>query len=50
MTVTTERQAGPTAIRPFTIEFPEADLDDLRARIAATRWPDSVMAGSMVSA
>ena len=28
-----------TAIRPFTIETPEADLDDLRARIAATRWP-----------
>jgi pimeloyl-ACP methyl ester carboxylesterase len=28
------------AIRPFTIEFPEADIDDLRARIAATRWPE----------
>jgi pimeloyl-ACP methyl ester carboxylesterase len=28
------------AIRPFTIETPEADLDDLRARIAATRWPE----------
>jgi hypothetical protein len=23
-----------------TIEFPEADLEDLRARIAATRWPE----------
>jgi hypothetical protein len=31
--------ADATAIRPFTIETPEADLDDLRARIAATRWP-----------
>jgi pimeloyl-ACP methyl ester carboxylesterase len=30
---------GDTTIRPFTIETPEADLDDLRARIAATRWP-----------
>ena len=29
-----------TAIRPFTIETPQADLDDLRARIAATRWPE----------
>ena len=29
--------ADATAIRPFTIETPEADLDDLRARIAATR-------------
>jgi pimeloyl-ACP methyl ester carboxylesterase len=33
----TEKSA---AIRPFTIEFPEADLEDLRARIAATRWPE----------
>ena len=32
--------AGSTAIRPFTVEIPEADLDDLRARIAATRWPN----------
>jgi pimeloyl-ACP methyl ester carboxylesterase len=27
-------------LRPFAIETPEADLEDLRARIAATRWPD----------
>src|SRR4051812_42183051 len=29
-----------TVLRPFTIKTPEADLEDLRARIAATRWPD----------
>ena len=40
MAVTIERSAGDTAIRPFTIEIPEADLEDLRARIAATRWPE----------
>jgi pimeloyl-ACP methyl ester carboxylesterase len=28
------------AIRPFRINFPEADLTDLRARVSATRWPD----------
>jgi pimeloyl-ACP methyl ester carboxylesterase len=28
------------AIRPFSVNFPEADLVDLRRRIAATRWPD----------
>jgi pimeloyl-ACP methyl ester carboxylesterase len=39
MSVTTEGPAEATAIRPFTIETPKADLDDLRARIAATRWP-----------
>jgi hypothetical protein len=40
MSVKTEKTADATAIRPFTIETPEADLDDLRARIAATRWPE----------
>ena len=28
------------AIRPFTIETPEADLEDVHARIGATRWPE----------
>jgi pimeloyl-ACP methyl ester carboxylesterase len=40
MPVTMEKPAGATAIRPFTIETPEADLEELRARITATRWPE----------
>jgi pimeloyl-ACP methyl ester carboxylesterase len=28
-----------TAIRPFRVEFSEERIDDLRRRIAATRWP-----------
>ena len=40
MAVTTERSAGTTAIRPFTVEFPEAEVVDLRAPIAATRFGD----------
>ena len=28
-----------TEIRPFHVEVPEEQLDDLRRRIAATRWP-----------
>jgi pimeloyl-ACP methyl ester carboxylesterase len=28
-----------TAIRPFGVDFPEEKVDDLRRRIAATRWP-----------
>ena len=33
--------AEDTAIRPFPpLNFPEADLADLRHRISATRWPD----------
>lgn len=29
-------------IRPFRIDIPEADLDDLRDRLARTRWPDEL--------
>ncbi|MGH3029685.1 MAG: epoxide hydrolase family protein [Gaiellaceae bacterium] len=27
-------------IRPFRIDIPQADLDDLKARLSRTRWPD----------
>jgi len=37
----THTSAGATAIRPFTVPVvPDAELEDLRARVAATRWPD----------
>ncbi|WP_344941798.1 epoxide hydrolase family protein [Actinomadura miaoliensis] len=29
-------------IRPFRIDVPQADLDDLRERLARTRWPEEV--------
>src|SRR5262245_15992581 len=32
--------AEGNAIRPFRINVPEAELVDLRRRIAATRWPE----------
>ncbi|MGY4901876.1 epoxide hydrolase family protein [Streptomyces sp. 900116325] len=32
--------SASTAIRPFTFEFSEAELEDLRARIEATRFPE----------
>ena len=32
--------AEETAIRPFHFKVPQAALDDLRRRLAATRWPD----------
>ena len=40
MSVTTVRAPESTAIRPFTFEVSDAELDDLRARIVATRWPE----------
>jgi Epoxide hydrolase N terminus len=39
MSVTTEKPAGATPVRPFRIEVPEEELAELRRRIAATRWP-----------
>ncbi|MBZ9866396.1 epoxide hydrolase [Mesorhizobium sp. CA15] len=33
-------QAAEGTIRPFTVNFPDSDLDDLRRRVGATRWPD----------
>jgi pimeloyl-ACP methyl ester carboxylesterase len=34
-----------TDIRPFRIDIPQADLDDLRDRLARTRWPDELPGG-----
>ncbi|WP_202310173.1 epoxide hydrolase family protein [Mesorhizobium sp. L-8-10] len=31
--------AGGDAIRPFTLAIPQQELDELRRRIGATRWP-----------
>ena len=40
MSVTTETPAETNAIRRFTIEISDAEVEDLRRRIAATRWPE----------
>src|SRR5215475_7772977 len=41
MSASTENPAGTAAIRPFTVPVtPENELEALRARITATRWPD----------
>jgi pimeloyl-ACP methyl ester carboxylesterase len=39
---TTGERAG---IQPFRIAVPDADLDDLRDRLARTRWPDELPGG-----
>lgn len=36
----TQVAAGDASIRPFRIAVPQAALDDLRRRLATTRWPD----------
>ena len=39
MSTTTAKPAGTTDVRPFEIHVPQEQLDELRRRIAATRWP-----------
>ena len=45
MSDTTEPSAVSTAVRAFTIDIPEAELEPLRARLAATRWPSEELVG-----
>jgi pimeloyl-ACP methyl ester carboxylesterase len=41
MSVSTDSSTDATAIRPFTVPVaPQAEIEALRARVAATRWPD----------
>jgi pimeloyl-ACP methyl ester carboxylesterase len=40
VSVTTEKTAAATAIRPFEVDVPQETLDDLHRRIVATRWPE----------
>ncbi len=35
-----DAENNDTAIRPFRVNVPDADLADLKRRLAATRWPD----------
>src|SRR5262245_38107285 len=37
-----ENSKTTSTIQPFTITIPNADLDDLRERLAHTRWPDEL--------
>ena len=39
MAIRTENRED-IAIRPFTVKFPKSDIDDLRARLAANRFPE----------
>ncbi|WP_435173725.1 epoxide hydrolase family protein [Actinacidiphila sp. bgisy145] len=38
MTVPTPPTSAP--VRPFTVSIPDAEIDDLKKRLARTRWPD----------
>jgi pimeloyl-ACP methyl ester carboxylesterase len=38
--VSAQTSTSSTAIRPFHVSFSDAQLDDMRKRIKATRWPE----------
>src|SRR5216684_5660533 len=38
--VSQQTGSDKTAIRPFHVDVPEAELTELRKRIVATRWPE----------
>jgi pimeloyl-ACP methyl ester carboxylesterase len=44
MTQTTQegsvQAVSKNAVRPFSVSIPQADLDDLRRRVNATKWPE----------
>ncbi len=42
MVDTSNASGATTEIRPFRIDIPQADLDDLRERLARTRWPSEL--------
>ena len=44
MSLTRFEKVGSMDIQPFTVQVPEAELADLRARLARTRWPDEIAA------
>lgn len=42
MVASVATMADDTRIRPFRIDIPQDDLDDLRDRLTRTRWPDEL--------
>ena len=42
MVDTSHASGAGNGIRPFHIDVPQADLDDLRERLAGTRWPSEI--------
>ena len=43
--VNSDAGSGQDEIRPFTVDIPQEQLDDLRRRIAATQWPERETVG-----
>ena len=44
-TISGKSTSATADIRPFQVEIPQSDIDDLRRRLAATRWPTKELVG-----
>jgi Epoxide hydrolase N terminus len=40
MTTSQDTGGSATEVRPFRIEVPQEEIDELRRRVQATRWPE----------
>lgn len=47
ITTTSADKTSDDSIRPFKIDVPQSRLDDMRKRIAETRWPDKETVGDI---
>lgn len=47
ITTTSADKTSDDSIRPFKIDVPQSQLDDMRKRIAETRWPDKETVGDI---
>jgi epoxide hydrolase len=45
MTNPTHEQFDPTLVRPFTVSISDSEIDDVKQRLARTRWPDPETVG-----
>ncbi|MFC8672670.1 epoxide hydrolase family protein [Streptomyces griseorubiginosus] len=43
--MTTPTPHASALVRPFNVSIPESDIDDLKRRLAGTRWPDPETVG-----
>jgi pimeloyl-ACP methyl ester carboxylesterase len=43
--MTAPTKQDPALVRPFTVSIPQSEIDDLKQRLARTRWPDPETVG-----
>jgi len=43
--MTASTPPAPALVRPFTVSIPDSEIDDVKQRLARTRWPDPETVG-----